>query len=290
MLIRLGEDGPSCALSGASGAAALGYGVLALLPRPPIPAAALLPLLAVAGALGVGWTTDTASRRLPHTVANTTLAAVSAAALAGWHQVGGGPPPSPAAVIAAAAAPAAAGVLFGPPTNRTVAWWHLMGLSAVAACAAAALVGAGTAAAAGGLLAVLAVGCGVLAAGRVLVWAGQAGAGDPVWVASFAMAAASHAVLSAGRPTAAGEALAVAVIGASMFLVAGGAAALLILAAGWAADRMRAAPGRGPGTAGGGRGARLTLAGQWSALGIAGFAAAWKLTPLGVAVADTLHS
>ena len=83
VLIRLGEDGPSCALSGASGAAALGYGVLALLPRPPIPAAALLPLLAVAGALGVGWTTDTASRRLPHTVANTTLAAVSAAALAG---------------------------------------------------------------------------------------------------------------------------------------------------------------------------------------------------------------
>ena len=193
-------------------------------------------------------------------------------------------------MIAAAAAPAAAGVLFGPPTNRTVAWWHLMGLSAVAACAAAALVGAGTAAAAGGLLAVLAVGCGVLAAGRVLVWAGQAGAGDPVWVASFAMAAASHAVLSAGRPTAAGEALAVGRDRGVDVPRGGGSSG--------AADprrRMGRRPhARGPRAGPRHRrrraGARLTLAGQWSALGIAGFAAAWKLTPLGVAVADTLHS
>lgn len=304
VLIRIGEEGSSCVLSAVAGAVALGYGVLALLPRPPIPAAAMLPLLAVAAALGVGWSTDTASRRLPHTVANTTLAAVSAAAFAGWLQVsGGGSIAHPGAVIAAAAAPAAAGVLFGPPTTRTVIWWHLLGRAAVAAMPAAAVLRSGMSAA-GGLLAVAAVGGAVLAAGRALVWAGQAGAGDPVWVASFAVAAASHAVLSAGRPTPGGEALAVAVMGASVFLMVGGVAALAILAAESAVSRLSSRRSRGSHRAGERRSGssedartgeaptvqrqRLTLAGQWSALGIAGFAAVWKFTPLGLALAATL--
>ena len=73
-----------------------------------------------------------------------------------------------------------------------------------------------------------------------------------------------------------------------MFLVIGGVAALLILALECAADRVRsrrpAQDGDGPPA----RQQRLTLAGQWSALGIAGFAAVWKFTPLGLALAATL--
>ena len=289
VLRRMGQDGPSCALSGAAAAVALSHGVLAVLPSPPIPAVASAPLLMVTAALGVGWTTDTASKRLPHTVANTTLAAVALASYAGWRQLAfNAEVPAEGLVIAAAAAPAVAGILFAPPSRRSVWLWHLFGAGTAASCAAAALLHpeASTAAACG-LVAVIGVGLGVLAAGHVLVRAGQAGAGDPVWVAAFATAAASHAVLSAGRLLPVGESLAVAVIGASMLLVAGGVSALVILSAGRVLARLRlgGAAVSGAGAPLMGDRTHLTLAGQWTALGIMAYAAVWKLTPLGASVA-----
>ena len=93
-LRRLGEAGPSCALIGVTGATTLAFGVLAVLPHPPVSAGAMLPLMAATAALGVGWTTDTASLRLPHTTANTMLAVVAWASMEGWQQSVGAPMPS----------------------------------------------------------------------------------------------------------------------------------------------------------------------------------------------------
>ena len=266
VLRRLGESGPSCALVGVSGAAALAFGVLAVLPSPPAPPGAMLPLIAAAPTLGVGWTTDTASMRLPHTVSNTMLAAVAWASAEGWLQAAGSPMPLAGVLIAVSLAPAAAGAAFAAPTTRTVWLWHSGGLAALAAAGIAAALDGGTGR---GPLAVLAVTLAVLAGGWLLVWAGQAGAGDPVWVAACTTAAASHAAISAGGPLPGLEALAVASMGASAFLAVGGSAALLLA--------VVSARGRKPASR------QPVLAGQWTALGLVGFAAVWKLTPLGPA-------
>ena len=272
VLRRIGERGPSCAVMGTAAGAVLAFGVLAVLPRPPVPAGAMLPLLAVAATLGAGWITDTASMRLPHTTANTALAAVAAASLAGWDQIAGGRGAVPAgAVIAVSAAPVAAGIVFRPPTTRTVILWHAWGRAALAVLTLASLRHPGPGAPGGGLVAVLGVTLAVLAAGRLLVWSGQAGAGDPVWVAACVMAAASHASLTAGVPVPGVGAWAVAGMGASAFLAAGGAAALA----------LAAATSRGRGIF-----RRPVLAGQWTTLGLIGFVAAWKFTPFGLNVAE----
>ncbi|MDE0195574.1 MAG: hypothetical protein OXP08_08490 [bacterium] len=249
VLRRIGERGPTRTVMGTSAAVVVVFGMLAVLPRPPVPQGAMLPLLAMAAALGAGWTTDTASMRLPHTTANSALAAVPAGS-----------------VIAVSAAPVAAGIVFKPPTTRTVIVWHVWGRAALAVFTLASLRHPGPGAPGGGLVAVLGVTLAVLAVGRLLVWAGQAGAGDPVWVAACVMAAASHALLTAGVPVHGPGAWAVAWMGASVFLASGATAALA----------LAAVTGGGLAIAG-----RPVLAGQWTALGLIGFVVAWKFTPLG---------
>lgn len=272
-LRRLGEPVPSCALMGIAGAVTLTFGVLAVLPSPPMPVGSTLPLIAATAALGVGWTTDAASMRLPHTTANTMLAVVAWASAEGWQQTAGAPMPSAGAVIAAALAPVVAGMAFKPPSTRTVWIWHLGGGAALAGFALAAVLGAPDGPRPGdGPLAALGVTLAALGGGRLLAWTGRAGAGDPVWVAAGVMAAASHASMSSGVPLQGLEALAPAALGASVFLTFGGAAALLLAA-------VSAARGREP------LSRQPVLAGQWAALGLIGFAVAWKLTPLGWAAA-----
>ena len=285
VLRRLGESGPSCALSATAGALALVYGTLAVLPRPPFTLAAMLPLLAITAALGVGWITDTASTRLPHTTANTTLAVVSIASLAGWLQVSTDAPSLPTGVITMTMAiPTVAGIVFAPPTTRTVIWWYSLGIASVLGCVSVAFLHPGASSAeALGISAAFAVGLAVLIAGRILVQVGQAGAGDPVWLASSALAASSHAVLSAGTPTAP-EAVMVATMGASIFFVVGGLIALLINAAHRANAWFRSKRSLDAPTK---EALQITLAGQWSALGMMGFVIIWKFTPLGTNMTTT---
>ena len=287
VLRRLGEGGPSCALSATAGALALTYGTLAVLPRPDIPADAMLPLLVITSALGVGWTTDTASMRLPHTTANTTLAVVSAASFFGWQQITVDSPTLPAfMIVIATALPTMAGVLFAPPTTRSVVWWYLLGTLPMVGCAlVASLHPDASFQSALGLLAVFTISLTILVGGRILVWTGQAGGGDPVWIASSASAAAAHAVLSAGRSLAVAEAILLAVMGTSIFFIVGGSAALSINATRRILVRSRikkhryrhAKPENTPAQ----QTLEVTLAGQWCTIGMIGFVIIWKFTPLG---------
>lgn len=288
VLRRLGEGVPSCALPATAGALALTYGTLAVLPRPDIPANAMLPLLVVTSALGVGWTTDTASMRLPHTTANTTLAVVSVASFFGWQQIITDSPPLPAfMIVTATALPVITGISFAPPTTRSVVWWYSLGTLPMAGCALVASFHPDASfQSALGLLAVFTISLAILAGGRILVWTGQAGGGDPVWIASFASAAAAHAVLSAGRSLAVAEAILLAVIGTSTFFIVGGSAALSINAARRILAHLRikkhlyrhAEPKNTPAR----QTLEVTLAGQWCTIGIIGFVIIWKFTPLGL--------
>ena len=288
VLRRLGEGAPSCALSATAGGLALAYGTLAMLPRPHIPSNAMLPLLVVTSTLGVGWTTDTASMRLPHTTANTILAVVSAASFFGWQQIIADSPPPPAfMIVIATALPTIAGILFAPPTTRSVVWWYLLGALPIAGCALVASFHPDASfQSAFGLLAVFTISLAILAGGRILVWTGQAGGGDPVWIASFALAAAAHAVLSAGQSLAAAEAVLLAVMGTSIFFIVGGLAALLINVVRRVLAHLRMKKHRyryvKPKNIPAQQTLEVTLAGQWCTVGMIGFVIIWKFTPLGL--------
>lgn len=297
VLHRLGENGSSCALSATAGSIALIYSILALLPHSEIPSAAMLPLLVMPAALGVGWITDTASMRLPHTTANTALAVVSIATFFGWLQIVVETPALPAGVvIAAMTTPTVAGVVFSPPTVRSVIWWYSLGVTSMAGCVIAAFVHPDISFATGlTLVIVFAVGVAVLIAGRLLVWAGQAGGGDPVWLASFTVAASAHAVLSAGKLLTATETMLIAVMGASTFFIIGGLLALLMNAARrvfvWFLSKRYGQADSGKKLSDVTQETlQFTLAGQWSALGLIGFVIAWKFTPLGENMTETWFS